>query len=824
MSWVRGNAGPVEREIELRLEPDDTTIRGRLLNLEGTPLSGVLVTVKTVWQAKPGGVDAWLQDVADLHAAGLLPLERDGSSYIGGMPSKELHKAYFPVTESLLPGHPQLPPPATTDALGRFEFTGLGADRLVALEISDARLAKHQIGVVTREMPSLEAVMVAPPGGNSNVYYGATFDHIVEPGQSITGVVEDVETGEPLSDVTVMSMSGARTRLSIEGLLTTTTDERGRFRIDGMPVGEGNRLKVEPADSQPYLMNNSVEVPEGNGTEPVDVAVKLRRGVIVRGRVLDEQTGEPVDATLHYHAYLSNEHAKDYGRFNPNVHWADYDGDRYRTNDRGEYQIVVIPGRGILGVRANDMQAYCKGVGGEEIAGRDEEDHYPTYDFCSTRAYNRLAEIDIAEGTTAIERDLPLTRGAATELELVDASGQPLDGACVCGQFPWYGRFEKPLKTNRVEIEALRADEVRQVALWHEERKLGLVVDVEPSETIRRVTLLPCAWASGQLVDSDGDLLADASLVCALLPGGDYGLELARGPLDEPGRLRIENLLPGGSYRLVVHSQKHGWKTLSEKLAVEPGESVDFGTVDVTSEEAPEPARAKLAADDEKITVRGRVLDAAGQPAAGATVRLARIYWDPSIEHKPLNETTTDQAGRFEIAYRKSQFNVDVNRRQQWKEVTVAAFRPGSAPGWAWLDELPPGEPVELHLANDDLAISGRLVDLEGSPLAGVRVEPGELQGPKEGRPGRLAPGGQARRTALDRHETSAPWPAGRRHGPCARSADRCGWAVSATGRRRRADVEPGVRRPDGRAYGSDGRHAADGTDCAVEIKPFDRT
>ncbi len=444
-----------DREIELRLEPDDVIVRGRLLDLEGSPVSGVHVGVRALSQAKPGDIDRWLQDVADLRSSGLLPLKIGETLYSNDGRGKELQKADFPAGNSLLQSHPQLPADVTTDADGRFEIGGLGADRLVQLEIADPRVVKHQIAVVTRDMPPVEAHRVGIAGVRSHVYYGATFDHIVEPGQTIVGVVEDVETGEPLADTEVRSSAGPGFVSGVYGWHVRKTDKRGRFRIDGMPVGKGNHLEIVPNDWQPYLLTKTVEVPEGQASTPIDIEVKLRRGVFVRGRMLEEGTGEPVAATLHYDSFLSNEHAKHYQRFAPDIRWADYEEDRYQTNERGEFQIVVIPGRGILGVRASD-EKFCKGLGAEDIAERNEQDRFPTYSEYSARMYNRLAEIDVAEGTNVVQRDLSLSRGGTATIELFDPSEQPLTGVRVAGRRAWQGLFSPPIETNRVEIKGLR--------------------------------------------------------------------------------------------------------------------------------------------------------------------------------------------------------------------------------------------------------------------------------------------------------------------------------------------------------------------------------
>ena len=112
-------------------------------------------------------------------------------------------------------------------------------------------------------------------------------------------------------------------------------------------------------------------------------------------------------------------------------------------------------------------------------------------------------------------------------------------------------------------------------------------------------------------------------------------------------------------------------------------------------------------------------------------MRLARWHWNPEIEREPLAETISQADGGFEISYRKSQFDADAGHPEPWREAFICAFKPGYGPHWVWPDKVPDGEAIELRLPVDDVAISGRLVDLEGRPLAEVRVKCGMVWMPK---------------------------------------------------------------------------------------------
>ena len=204
------------------------------------------------------------------------------------------------------------------------------------------------------------------------------------------------------------------------------------------------------------------------------------------------------------------------------------------------------------------------------------------------------------------------------------------------------------------------------------------------------------------------------------------------------------------NYGVVFQQNPLGFRRVATDLAVSPGESIDLGTIDITSDVRPEPVRTKAAAGrgagassgsstdgaasaapatdeatDDQVTIPGRVLDAAGNPVEGAIVRVVRWFGGgPEVDHRPLAETTSDREGRFAITYHKSQFKADVDRPERWKRVAVAASKPGQGSDAVLRGKkgVPDGEQAELRLPGDDLAITGRLLDLEGRPLAGVTV------------------------------------------------------------------------------------------------------
>src|SRR5262249_20608017 len=121
----------------------------------------------------------------------------------------------------------------------------------------------------------------------------------------------------------------------------------------------------------------------------------------------------------------------------------------------------------------------------------------------------------------------------------------------------------------------------------------------------------------------------------------------------------------------------------------------------------------------------GRVLDPDGKPVAGANVYYLRSLAPGEFTRvrladrpQPKPEAVTDQDGRFS-------FPAPAGEGQGF------GTAPGYGPGWV----LNPGrlDDTPLRLARDDVAVAGRLLDLQGQPVAGATVRIHALKAPLAG-------------------------------------------------------------------------------------------
>ncbi len=193
-------------------------------------------------------------------------------------------------------------------------------------------------------------------------YYGARFDHVAEPSRPIVGVVRDKDSGKPLAGAVVRSSRG----IGNPGrFVRTTTDAEGRFRLTGLetPMKEGpdglirGEVIALPPDGQPYLSAaESLIEPAGSKSLTRDFA--LKRGIWIKGRVIDKATGKPHLATIEYFLFTDNPHASEAADFSQGGHqW---------TNEDGTFRLVGLPGRALLCARAGN-EDFRMGVGAERI-------------------------------------------------------------------------------------------------------------------------------------------------------------------------------------------------------------------------------------------------------------------------------------------------------------------------------------------------------------------------------------------------------------------------------------------------------------------------
>jgi RNA polymerase sigma factor (sigma-70 family) len=216
----------------------------------------------------------------------------------------------------------------------------------------------------------------------------------------------------------------------------------------------------------------------------------------------------------------------------------------------------------------------------------------------------------------------------------------------------------------------------------------------------------PALSIEGRLVDPAGDPLADVDLNVfdPALPDTSFSsLEmLADGTRERrsgaDGSFRIGGLA-ARDYRLRIWS--------AERLLVHVSEPIRAGTRDLV---------VRVPAPDLEARVRGRVLDAAGEPVAAARVALGFTTFQPRHGWEGLHgpRETTDAEGRFELT--------GVPRRHVFLEVegprVVTQRFPVETLGDLRAPQLVVARACELRIVGGAARVDAlRVLDAEGRPL-----------------------------------------------------------------------------------------------------------
>ena len=396
---------------------------------------------------------------------------------------------------------------------------------------------------------------------------------------------------------------------------------------------------------------------------------------------------------------------------------------RYPIAKDGSYRLVGLPGPAIVGVDAN-RDSFYPGQGASEIQGdTDPRGHFLTLHTPRRPGKDwptAMKKINPAEGTESVELDFALDPGQQVEISMVDPSGRPISG--VSAERMEAGGHQ-PTRGSTFLVTALGPhEEPRTILLHHEQRGLGKVVRVRADDRQPKLTaqLQACAKISGRLVDADQRPVVGAEIKFWLLPQGDFS-RLESTATDADGHFRHLAVLPGASYRLFTDGKREGSHEIAKEISVEPGETINLGTIDVTGDKRPEPVRTKAAQtvdagagaavggpaaaekppvekpaaekpgapqEPRSLTISGKVKLPDAAPAAGAHVAVIglRITPDRGGAFSPrgavLAEGTTDAEGnyQFQLAGVSSKTHLEAHliARQEgyalaWRELNLDA-------------------------------------------------------------------------------------------------------------------------------------------------------
>jgi beta-lactamase regulating signal transducer with metallopeptidase domain len=527
-----------DRPVELTLLPN-VPIEGRLLSQTGNPVRGVSVALTMLE----------LGDGPDGFAVGAPETDE-------GRPVKT----------------PYWPEPVVTDGEGRFRLDGLCAKGVARITvIHDAYI--HELLVISTE-PELSGYRKAW----QTKPVQPRFTHVLETARPIVGIVSDKDTGRPLAGIRVeIGATGGEPGLPYH--FPATTDALGRYRITGIAWNypRGLHAQLLPDATSGYIPEQHQHEEWPAGAAELRWNLTLKKGALVRGRVIDVDSKRPIPA-----ARVAGE------RINQTV----------LTDALGTFSICVDPRYRSLFVEGPTPDYRRMTVPKGEVESTDGV-YYP-------HGYARV--IISPEGTPA-PVEIALRKGAAIAAQAVDLEGAPLADVWVSGeplfvQSNYSGAGSGRCSRGLFRAASFEPGQTCRVFFIHDERHLAGFADLtaQPQPTAPvNVTLRGTARVRGKLLRPDGtpDRHEGVSAYFLLSPDevkvtpmdflrGDrvmsYGTAAHRGGLtltntDENGEFEVGDLLAG------VKNYVAFWPLTSNEIhyipvdGLKPGEARDLGSV-----------------------------------------------------------------------------------------------------------------------------------------------------------------------------------------------------------------------------------------------------
>jgi RNA polymerase sigma factor (sigma-70 family) len=520
-------------EVVIRL-PREQVLRGRLVDLQGAAVAGV-----------------------ELRVAGVLEPLGDDKEGMGVAEPAKASPGWFA--------------PLRTNKDGRFELRGIGPRQIVMLDVRDKRFRPERLKLWT----------TAADRGREVV-------HGLEAARLVSGRVTYGDTGKPAAGATITTR-GVRVQ----------TDKDGRYRINpfGVPGhSPGHDLvMVQAPPGEPYVGRIRFRPQAKGAPRERELDFKLERGVLVRGKVIDEGSLKPLaGATVCFlcpRAAVANprEGGLAIGLGLGVVSGAD-----------GSFTLPVLSGPGNLLVSAASPDYILHLASLNKLASNREG---------GARLYlHGVQPTDFPEGSGPHDVTLRLRRGVTVRGKLVGPDGQPVKQAQMLTRLTTNSYFMGFTEVRGVTVRGPdfvlnSCDPVKPypVVFLDERGGSGARVEISGKQSGKPLTvrLERCGSAVARFIKADGDpvvgLWAEIEVVFVPGPSQLDPKAVMEGKLaadavhlanvysrnyhwkdfrtDSNGRIAFPMLVPGVTYRIVSSGMSGA---ILREFTVRPGERLDL--------------------------------------------------------------------------------------------------------------------------------------------------------------------------------------------------------------------------------------------------------
>ncbi|HEY7427080.1 MAG TPA: sigma-70 family RNA polymerase sigma factor [Gemmataceae bacterium] len=573
------------KPVELRLVKD-RPIRGQVVTTEGKPVAGVRVAVRLIRVYANNSLDSFPTAWAK---------RRGNSETPEGIKNLWGESAVLFTT--------------TTDADGSFVLRGIGAERVVFLNIVGSGIASTERRVINRDgfdaKPYNQELRNRSPGkvqwGPWTMMSGPDVSIVAEREKIIRGVVKDADTGKGVAGAKVCLVAGDEGNDVFRGLLAlpldTRTDAEGRYEIRGALMSKSYLLQVTRDRDRAYLGCAVRVTDDTHGYQPFTANLSVKKGVIVTGKIIDKSTGKPVPGYVENAVLNGNPFVKNYP--------TDSRGfiSHAETGKDGTFREVVIPGPVLLmgGVNWTRLPEGEAEAMGYKKCKPDPE--YPKYfqirpdgnlgyfglkGVAYAYGGNACKVMDTKPGTAVIHQDLFVERDSAQTVKIQDAEGRSLAGSLVTGirTDQW---SPVRIKGDSCPVYAVESGKPRLMIFYQRARRLAgsLRVTADSKESLA-AKLGSAGTIRGRLLDADGKPLAGVVVEVRYRDGAAQKIHrivhaAKQAVTDAAGALTLDELIPELKFALSFQRGKQRFepqtKPAEATIQVKPGECHDLGAL-----------------------------------------------------------------------------------------------------------------------------------------------------------------------------------------------------------------------------------------------------
>jgi RNA polymerase sigma factor (sigma-70 family) len=576
VGWCnRGLRAGRSAEKVVTLVEEGPPLEGRIVDLEGRPVVGARVRAAGIWYHEKGDIAGWIAKARNGAAGNLWQdLEKMSLDPPRRAPGRARDERSLTIATA-------------TGSDGRFKLTGIGRDRIAELIISGPGIATTQAHVFSRPEPEIRTADRGMMRREPFIVHDPKFQLALAPTRRVQGTVRDKDSGRPIAGLEIQAAVFDEHSLIPAPGIEARTDAEGRYRLDGLSKAGAYRLFIKPAKGLPYL-GATRKVPAGSpGLEPITFDIAMKRGVLVRGKATDKVTGRPIMGNADYYVFADNPNLREFEGFSTSH------DQQAELDEQGGYEIVALPGRGIIAVR-DAMGRYRPASGFEKIAGYDPKQRFLNTlpEILIPGIHAAVAEVVVDPRAELMSLDLQADPGKTVAIEVVGPDGAPIGetkAKGVSGEL--YQTLSVPQPSSRFEVHALDPSKARRVVVMHDGRKLiGTTLLKRNEAGPVTIKLQPWGSVAGRIVDDEGRPRKAMFIGSPngsenkhpethdILPGSDWNQGVRVG---DDGRFFVEGLVPGLKYSATARTGFEAFGDLFVDVAVAPGEAKDLGDLKV---------------------------------------------------------------------------------------------------------------------------------------------------------------------------------------------------------------------------------------------------